>query len=97
MAAAKLSLKPSATGLNFSFDQDDAVTLLVGPSERAILAHGNYLARKSDFCEAALKMDWKEGQTRAIKLPDECPQFLTHYLNYAYIQTLPTSIFAISM
>lgn len=93
MAAAKLSSKPSATGLSFSFDQDDAVTLLVGPDEHAILAHGNYLARKYNFFKAALKKEWKEGQTRTIKLPEECPQLMSHYLNYTYSQTLPTSIF----
>lgn len=93
MAAAKLSSKPSATGLSFSFDQDDAVTLLVGANEHAILTHGNYLARKSDFFKAALKKEWKEGQPRTIKLPDECPQLMSHYLNYTYSQVLPTSIF----
>jgi hypothetical protein len=80
-------------GTNFcSFDQNDAVTLHVGPSEHTILAHTDFISRDSEFFKAALKKDWVEGKTRIIKLPDECPKVFTHYLNYVYCKRLPTKI-----
>lgn len=93
MAAEKLSSKFPTTNINCSFDEDDAVTLHVGPTEHAILAHGNFISRRSEFFKAALKKEWAEGQTRVIKLPDEDPQVMTHYLSYTYSKCLPTDIF----
>jgi hypothetical protein len=93
MATEKLSSKSPTTNINCSFDEDDAVTLHVGPTEHAILAHGNFISRRSEFFKAALKKEWAEGQTRIIKLPDEDPQVVTHYLSYTYSKFLPTDIF----
>jgi hypothetical protein len=93
MATEKLSSKSPTTNINCSFDEDDAVTLHVGPTEHAILAHGNFISRRSEFFKAALKKEWVEGQTRIIKLPDEDPQVVTHYLSYTYSKCLPTDIF----
>lgn len=93
MATEKLSSKSATPGVNCSFDQDDAVTLLVGPTEHAILTHGNFISRRSEFFKAVLKKEWAEGQTRTIKLPDEDPQAVTHYLSYVYTKCLPTDIF----
>lgn len=93
MATEKLSSKSPTTNINCNFDEEDAVTLHVGPTEHAILAHGNFISRRSEFFKAALKKEWAEGQTRVIKLPDEDPQVMTHYLSYAYSKCLPTDIF----
>jgi hypothetical protein len=93
MATEKLSSKSPTTNIKCSFDQDDAVTLHVGHDEHAILTHGNFISRRSDFFKAALKKEWTEGQTRIIKLPDEEPQVVTHYLSYTYSKCLPTDIF----
>ena len=93
MATEKLPSKSPTTNVNCTFDQDDAVTLHVGPEEHAILAHGNFISRRSDFFKAALKKEWAEGQTRIIKLPDEDHQVVTHYLSYTYSKCLPTDIF----
>lgn len=93
MATEKLSSKAPTTNINCSFDQDDAVALHVGPTEHAILAHGNFISRRSEFFKAALKKEWAEGQTRIIKLPDEEPRVVTYYLSYAYSKCLPTDIF----
>jgi hypothetical protein len=93
MAMIKLSSEPPVTGLNVNFDRDDAVILLVGPSEHAILAHGNFIACNSDYFKAALKKEWAEGQKRTITLADECPEIMSHYLNYAYTNKLPTNVF----
>lgn len=93
MATEKLSSKSPTTNINCSFDEDDAVTLHVGSTEHAILAHGNFISRRSEFFKAALKKEWAEGQTRIIKLPDEGPQVVTHYLSYTYSKCLPTDVF----
>jgi hypothetical protein len=93
MATEKLSSKSPTTNINCSFDEEDAVTLHVGPTEHAILAHGNFISRRSEFFKAALKKEWAEGQTRIVKLPDEDPQVVTHYLSYTYSRCLPTDIF----
>jgi hypothetical protein len=89
MATEKQSSDLSAT--NFcSFDQSDAVTLHVGLDEHTILAHGNFISRDSEFFDAALKKEWVEGKTRIIKLPEECPHLITHYLSFVYCKSLPT-------
>lgn len=81
--------KPATSAEQFSFDQDDAVTLHVGPTEHVLLAHGSFITRNSDFFTTALKKEWAEGQTRVIKLPEESPQVVSHYLNYTYTKSLP--------
>jgi hypothetical protein len=72
----------------FDFNQEDLVTLLVGPEQKKMVVHGTYLARTSDFFKAALKKEWTEGQTRTINLPEECPEIMAHYLSYTYTKRL---------
>lgn len=75
----------------FSFHKSDIVTLLAGPDESELIVYESCITRNSDFFRAAMKKEWTEGQTRTIKLPEEhCLETLTHYLNYAYSQKLPT-------
>jgi hypothetical protein len=93
MATEKLSSKAPTTNIDCSFDQDDAVTILVGPTEHAIIAHGNFISRRSEFFKAALRKEGAAGQTRVIKLPDEELQVVTHYFSYSYSKCLPTDIF----
>lgn len=67
------------------------VTLLVGTEERQMLAHKSYLSLHSGFFKAALKKVWIEGQTRTVKLPDEEPDIVAQYLDFAYAKRLPTA------
>jgi hypothetical protein len=90
MTSAKSSLESPALAPVFMFDQDDAVSLHVGPTEHVVLAHSSHTARNSDFFKAALKKEWIEGQTRVIKLPEERPDVVSHYLNYTYSKALPS-------
>ena len=60
------------------------ITLLVGPNEEKFVVHGTQLKSTSDFFVAALKKEWAEGQERTVKLPEEDPTMLTHYLAFAY-------------
>lgn len=55
-----------------------------------MLACEHYISRRSDFFKAALKKEWKEGQTRIIKLPEEQPANVANYLDFAYGRNLPT-------
>jgi hypothetical protein len=72
----------------FDFNQEDLVTLLVGPEQKKMVVHGTYLARDSEFFQAALKKERIEGQTRIISLPEQCPEIMAHYMNYTYSKIL---------
>ncbi|GAB7331730.1 hypothetical protein MBLNU13_g03706t1 [Cladosporium sp. NU13] len=72
----------SASFADFSFEV--AVTLIVGRSEQKMLAYSSHLIRDSQFFAAAMKKEWVEGQTRTIKLPEEDPATIAHYLSYLY-------------
>jgi len=72
------------------YTRSDLVTLLVGPDEQELVVYGHLLAKTSEFFEVALKMEWKEGQTRIIKLPEEDAGTITHYLDFVHGQGLPT-------
>jgi hypothetical protein len=74
------------------FDKGDAVTLLVGPEKRELLAHADYIAFSSDFVKAALKKEWLEGQTRTVPLPVESYEDMTTYLRYIYSSQLPCQL-----
>jgi len=76
-----------ATSYNFS--HDDAVTLVVGPEKTKMTVHGAYLARDLEFFKAALKKEWVEGQTQVIKLPEEDPKTMAHYMSFVYHNKLP--------
>lgn len=73
----------------YNFSPDDAVTLIVGVEQKRMLVHSTYLTRDSDFFKAALKKEWSEGETRMIKLPEEDPELMAHYLTFVYHYKLP--------
>ena len=66
------------------FSREGTVTLLVGHSEQELQAYSSDLVRESQFFAAAIKTEWVEGQTRTIKLPEEDPAAIAHYLKYLY-------------
>jgi hypothetical protein len=70
----------------FDFNNEDLVTLLVGPEQKTIVVHGTY----SEFFKAALKKEWIEGQTRTITLLEKCPEVLAHYMSFTYSKDLST-------
>lgn len=72
------------------FSAESAVTLLVGPDEQNMVAHSSQLTRDSKFFAAALDKQWKEGQTRTIKLPEENTSTMAHYLAFLYSDKLST-------
>jgi hypothetical protein len=74
---------------SYDFSAGDAVTLIVGPEQKHMLVHGTYLTRGSDFFKAALKKEWVEGETRVIKLPEEDPETMAHYMTFVYCNKLP--------
>ena len=69
-----------ATSYNFS--HDDIITLIVGPEEVKMSVHGAYLTRDSEFFKAALKKEWVKDETRVIKLPEEDPVMMAHYMTF---------------
>lgn len=77
-------LDAGLASLATSFSTDGVVTLIIGENEQKMTAHGSHLTRNSPFFAAAMKKDWAEGQTRTIKLPDECPANMAHYLSFLY-------------
>lgn len=73
----------------YDFSPDDTVTLVVGAEQKRMLVHSAYLTRDSDFFKAALKKEWVEGETRVIKLPEEDPETMAHYMTFVYHRKLP--------
>lgn len=67
----------------FNFGVEIVVILLVGPEERELIIHGHRFTG-SAFFKAALKKEWVEGQTRVIKLPEETPEIMSHYIQHIY-------------
>jgi hypothetical protein len=67
------------------------VTLLVGPEEQEMAMHGDRLARNSPYFRAALREEWLEGQTHVIKLPDESPELMQHYVEFVYSDKPPAN------
>lgn len=72
------------------YTPDDLVTLLVGVEEKKLLAFEHNLVKSSGFFQAALKKEWKEGQTRVVKLPEETIETTTCYLEFVCEGNLPT-------
>jgi hypothetical protein len=91
MTSVKSSLESLAPAPTLMFDQNDAVTLHVGPTKHIMVAHASYITLNSDFFKAALKREWLEGQARVIKLPDQRPNVVSHYLYYTYSKALPSA------
>jgi hypothetical protein len=91
MTSLESSLESPTQAPAFMFDQTDVVTLHVGPTEHVMIAHASYITHNSDFFKAALKKEWIEGQTRVIKLPDDRPDVVSHYLYYTYSKALPSA------
>lgn len=85
---------PGSPGITrpLSFDYSDAVELHVGPEKHVLLAFAKFLVRDSAFFEMALKKEWIKGQTRVIKLPEELPHVISHYLEYTYSKRLPSEL-----
>lgn len=86
------SLESPGTTRPLSFDYSDAVELHVGPEKHVLLAFAKFLVRDSACFEVALKKEWVEGQTRVIKLPEELPHVVSHYLEYTYSKRLPLEL-----
>lgn len=80
----KTPLEAIESIVSSQYSPDNTVTLLVGPKEQKMIAHGSQLTHKSEFFKAAMKKEWAEGQTRTIKLPEEKPDVAAHYLSYLY-------------
>jgi len=72
------------------YTRGDLVTLLIGPDEQELVVCGQLLTKTSEFFEAALKKEWKEGQTRMVRLPEEDAETTIHYLDFVCGQGLPT-------
>lgn len=82
-----LASSPQPTRFTF----DNTVTLLVGPEKQRLLVHAHYLTKSSEFFQAALKKEWKEGQTHVVELPEENIINTTRYLEFAYEGNLCSS------
>jgi hypothetical protein len=77
----------------YDFKSGNITILLVGYEERKMVVHSPQITAHSEFFTAALKKEWAEGQTREIKLPEEEPEIMAHYIEYVYFNKLPTDIY----
>jgi hypothetical protein len=85
MSHLTLPLRPA-----FDYHPSSTVFLLVGEEQEQMLVHASYLSARSEFFEAALSKNWKEGQSRVIKLPEDDPATVAQYLDWCYNNRLPT-------
>jgi hypothetical protein len=91
MTSSKKTLGEAIDTISASqFSVSGTVTLLVGDDEQKMIAHGEHLARDSEYFAAAMKKEWVEGQTRTIRLTEECPDAMAHYLSFVYTGKLFT-------
>lgn len=92
-AATATSAKKDAEDIHvatsYDFSPDGTVTLVVGSEQKRMLVHSTYLTCDSDFFKAALKKEWVEGQSHVIKLPEEDPETMAHYMTFVYSDKLP--------
>lgn len=73
------------------YTRDDLVTLLIGPGEQQLVVCGTPLANTSEFFKTALKKQWKKGQKRTVKLPEENITLTTRYLDFVFGKRLPST------
>lgn len=85
------SLLNSFSSTSFDYSPKASITLWVGLDQIEMLVHSRYISSRSEFFKAALRGEWKEGQTRTIKLPEEHPKNVAIYLDFTYTRALPTS------
>lgn len=86
-ANAPPSLAPPAI-----FYSTQAIILHVGPSEQPMLLHED-CAKSSEYLTAATEESLPVGQSRLVKLPDEHPKVMAHYLAFLYGANLPTHVY----
>jgi hypothetical protein len=79
MAALDPTMKPRS-----NYHPSHTVILLVGKEQQEMLVHTNIISTHSAFFRTALKKEWKEGQTRVVKLPEDDPDIVTRYLDFVY-------------
>lgn len=65
--------RAKSLSINDTFSKD-IVTVLVGPVEVEWKLHSNLLASRSDFFKSAFNENWKEGQEKTLRLPEDDPR-----------------------
>ncbi|EMC90829.1 hypothetical protein BAUCODRAFT_333970 [Baudoinia panamericana UAMH 10762] len=67
---------------------DEPVKILIGPKPVTLYVHEKVLVKHSAFFKTALKKQWREGQTRQVKLPDTNPKAFHRYVHWLYNSTI---------
>lgn len=84
---------PPIPGHTDKFTSDDTVILIVGEgvNVRELLVHAHLIQCDSNFFRSRLAKPWISGEHRVIRLPHQCPDIVTLYLDYQYGLGLPTA------
>ncbi|USW55610.1 Putative BTB/POZ domain-containing protein [Septoria linicola] len=65
--------------------EGDIITIKVGTGKvESLTVHESLLRARGGFFEAALKQQWREGQTREIELPEDEPDIVAAYIEWLY-------------
>lgn len=80
--------KSADTSPPLDFDHKDVVKIIVG--KHVLLAHASLIVRDSSFFRFAVK---NSQISRVVRLPDELPFAVSHYLKYLYSGRLPFDAF----
>lgn len=77
-----ISCKQSTNSNRFDFLTE--LTVLVGESEQKFVLHKSLVCKSSEFFQASVSVQWKEGQENTIRLPDCTPQTFSTYIGWLY-------------
>jgi hypothetical protein len=81
---------PAPPPPSFKYTCKDLITLIVGPEQQKLVAHGHRLTRTSQFFTTELQKELLEGQARTIHFAEEQVDTVTRYLDFVYGEGLPT-------
>ena len=68
------------------------VELQIGPDEQALFIHSSLLSSNSEFFNAALKENWKEGNSRIIKMLEDDYDLVYTYVRWLYAGKIYTDV-----
>ncbi|SMQ54999.1 unnamed protein product [Zymoseptoria tritici ST99CH_3D7] len=73
----------------------DSITLIFDSEGKETWTVHRKPLMKSPFFAIALKSTWAEGKTNEVKLLDDDPEVMNHYIHWLYTSTLPRTLFTV--
>ncbi|KAK4950300.1 hypothetical protein LTR10_011281 [Elasticomyces elasticus] len=81
----------AASSKQTKMDYTDLIRILVGAEESRFVVHKDAICGKSPFFNAACGREWREGQEKCVRLPEQDAGAFRVYLRWVYGDTLEMS------